>query len=269
MKHFKKLVSIYINSSIHVALAVVAFTYITAIETALYLPTYLVFFLFFASITGYNFVKYAGIAQLHHRSLTANLRLIQVFSFIAFILMLYFGWQLSQFTWLMLVPLGLLNLFYAVPIFFKAKNLRSIPLLKVVVIALVWSGVSVYIPFVETYTEITVETHLYALQRFLLVFCLMIPFEIRDIRFDLKSVKTLPQVVGIQSTKWIGGIMLLSGCALNFFLLEKNYLYIYVLIACIVFLFIRFSKVYQNRYYASLWVEGIPILYLILLILFN
>lgn len=269
MRKFRELISIYINSSIHVALAVVALTYVSAIELALELPDYLVYFIFFASITGYNFVKYAGIAKLYHISLTSNLRLIQIFSFISFLLMLYFGWQLSALAWLVLLPLGLLNFFYAVPVFLKARNLRSIPFLKVFVIALVWAGVSVYLPVIETYTELTSTTHWYAGQRFLMVCCLMIPFEIRDIRFDQKWIKTLPQVLGITKTKILGGLLLLIGSGINFILLDSTHFSVYLLVALSLLLLILFSKVHQKKHFASFWVEALPIFYLFVLIIFN
>ncbi len=269
MNVLKEIISIYINSSIHVALAVVALTYVSAIELAFVLPNYLVYFIFFASITGYNFVKYAGIAKLYHISLTSNLRLIQIFSFISFFLMLYFAWQLSTVAWLVLLPLGLLNFFYAVPFFLKAKNLRSIPFLKVFVIALVWAGVSVYLPVIETYTELTSTTHWYAGQRFLTVCCLMIPFEIRDIRFDQKWIKTLPQVLGITKTKILGGLLLLMGSGINFILLEVIHFKVYLFVALSLLFMIIFSKVHQKKYFASFWVEALPIFYLFVLIVFS
>ena len=269
MNVLKEIISIYINSSIHVALAVVAFTYISAIELAFELPTYLVYFIFFASITGYNFVKYAGVAKLYHRSLTSNLRLIQIFSLISFFLMLFFIWQLSTLSLMVLLPLVLLNFFYAVPIFFNVKNLRSIPFIKIFVIALVWTGVSVYLPVIETYTELTSTTHWYAGQRFLMVCCLMIPFEIRDIRFDQKWIKTLPQVLGITKTKILGGLLLLMGSGINFILLEVIHFKVYLFVALSLLFMIIFSKVHQKQYFASFWVEALPVFYLLILIVFS
>ena len=44
----------------------------------------LLWFVFFASITGYNFVKFFGLAKFHHRSLATWLKLIQVISIFSF-----------------------------------------------------------------------------------------------------------------------------------------------------------------------------------------
>jgi len=75
MKYLKNAFELYINSSIHVSFAVAAFTLLTFLDYDLIPDRDLIFFIFFASITGYNFVKYAGIAKLHHLSLAKNLRI--------------------------------------------------------------------------------------------------------------------------------------------------------------------------------------------------
>lgn len=78
MSVIRQVFRFYINSSIHVALAVCAFTASTYEILNLPFAENLLFFVF-GTITGYNFVKYAGIAQLHHRSLTSTLQIIQIF----------------------------------------------------------------------------------------------------------------------------------------------------------------------------------------------
>ena len=79
MKLLSSVFSFYINSSIHVAFAVLAFVGISMLEYDLEIPNALWVFIFFGTITGYNFVKYAKIAGLRHRQLTNSLRTIQVF----------------------------------------------------------------------------------------------------------------------------------------------------------------------------------------------
>ena len=57
MQSLKRLFDFYINSSIHVALAVSSLVYITILEFHLKLDIEIILFVFFATITGYNFVK--------------------------------------------------------------------------------------------------------------------------------------------------------------------------------------------------------------------
>ena len=72
MKFWKKAFDLYINSSFHVGLALVAFTLVTIMEFGLSPDFDLLMFVFFGTITSYNFVKYAGIAKLHHPSLVTE-----------------------------------------------------------------------------------------------------------------------------------------------------------------------------------------------------
>ena len=89
MSVLKQVFNFYINSSIHVALAVYAFTWVTLLQFGLNYNANVLYFVFFATITGYNFVKYFGIAKFHHRGLTNTLKIIQAFSFICFLLLCY------------------------------------------------------------------------------------------------------------------------------------------------------------------------------------
>ena len=83
MNFFKIIFNFYINASIHVGFTVYAFVRITEQYFGLSYNGNLNYFIFFGTITGYNFVKYASVAKLHHRRLTKNLKIIQIFSFFA------------------------------------------------------------------------------------------------------------------------------------------------------------------------------------------
>ena len=142
-------------------------------------------FTFFATITGYNFIKYAGVAKWHHRSLTRSLRAIQLFSLGCFLGMCFYGWQLSFATLKILGLLGLLTVLYALPIFSNRRNLRSLKGLKIYTIAVVWAGVSVLIPAVEAGLVLDTSIWVLTIQRFIYVVIITIPFEIRDLKLSL------------------------------------------------------------------------------------
>ena len=133
MNEFKKIVDFYINASIHVALAVYAFLRITEFYFDFTYQKNLDYFIFFGTITGYNFVKYAGVAKLHHRSLTSDLKIIQIFSLFCFIAMCYYAFLLPLNTLYFSFPFALLTVLYAVPFFGGyEKNLRNIGYLKII-----------------------------------------------------------------------------------------------------------------------------------------
>jgi hypothetical protein len=261
MSVIRQVFRFYINSSIHVALAVCAFTASTYEILNLPFAENLLFFVFFGTITGYNFVKYAGIAQLHHRSLTSTLQIIQIFSLLCFACCLYYAFQLSWNVLLACIPLGFLTVFYAVPLFPSKENLRTTPTLKIFVIAAVWAGTTVYLPKVTYGLGWNLEIIALLLQRFFIVLALIIPFEIRDLAFDDKNLATLPQLIGIKRTKILGYFLLIMALGVSFLgNQEGNWLVLAILIL-LTGLAIFFSERRQNEYYTSFWVEGIPICY--------
>lgn len=268
MKIPKRLFAFYINSSIHVALAVLALTAITILEYNLKVPRALYIFVISGSITGYNFVKYAKIAGLHHRQLTQSLKAIQVFSALCFVLLLYSIIQLPWHVLLITASFGIPTFFYAVPII-RHKNLRSFTGIKIFVVAFVWAGITVIVPVAAAKFSISGDVLLTFFQRLLIVVVLILPFEIRDVPYDSLNLKTLPQQIGVWGTKMLGEGLLLM-CLL--FEVFKQFSELAYLVSLFVFLLMLgvvliISKPYQSRYFASFWVEGLPILWFCLYLL--
>ncbi|MEQ6124643.1 hypothetical protein AAON49_10610 [Pseudotenacibaculum sp. MALMAid0570] len=271
MTFLKHLFSFYINASIHVALSVYALTRITELYFDIPYNENLNYFIFFGTITGYNFIKYAGVAKFYHMSLTKSMRLIQIFSFICFCLLCYYGWQLSIETLIYFSPFGLLTVLYIIPFLggFQ-KNLRGISYLKIFVVAGVWSGVTAVVPLLENGHEVDVNLVLLFIQRLLFIIVLILPFEIRDIQLDFKDVKTLPQKVGVQQTKRIGFGMLLIVLTLEFVITDSLFFRNALLgVSFILLFFLMRAKENQSKYYSSFWVEALPIMWWMSLLIFQ
>ena len=276
MKLVKQLLNFYLNSSIHVALSVYALTYITLLEFGFSYEENVLNFVFYASVTGYNFVKYFGVAKFHHRRLANWLKAIQVFSFFAFILMCYYGLQLSLMTLMCIAGFGVVTFLYAIPFLPKElfldqqNNLRSIGGLKIYLIGLVWMGVTVCLPIIENEYAVGTDVIITALQRYVYVLVLMLPFEIRDLQYDSLKLSTVPQKIGVKGTKLMGVILLFAFFVLEFFKDETHQIKILVLLMLSILtgVLVLLSSKKQNVYYASFWVEALPILWLILMLLF-
>tara|TARA_R110002111_G_scaffold69471_5_gene112466 strand:+ start:3076 stop:3912 length:837 start_codon:yes stop_codon:yes gene_type:complete len=278
MQVLKRILNFYLNSSIHVALSASALTWVTLIELDLKLDKYLLYFVFFSTITGYNFVKYFGVAKFHHRSLAVWLKVIQVFSFMAFLAMCFVALYLELNTLILIGILGVVTFFYAIPVmlpkrylFDDHKNLRQIGGLKVYVIALVWAFTSVYLPVVNEAVSIDADVIILGLQRFCYVLVLMLPFEIRDLNYDSLKLATIPQKIGIKKTKIIGVLLLLLFVLLDYFkdVLKQETLLSTVIIALITFVLLMFSNKNQSKYYSAFWVESLPIIWLVILLLLS
>jgi hypothetical protein len=270
MNFLKRVFAFYINSSIHVALAVVALLAVTVLEYKLTVLNAFWWFVFLAALTGYNFVKYAKVAGLHHRSLTHSLKLIQVFSAVCFAFLVYFAFQLRIAVLLLTIGFGMATFLYAVPVI-RSKNLRNFSGIKVFVVAFVWAGVSVILPFIASKVAISPDVFLTFFQRILIVVALILPFEIRDVPYDGLNLKTLPQQLGVKNTKLLGQIILLLCLVFEFFKVYSEVPYlISLLIFCVVLGWLLvISKTQQTRYFASFLVEGLPIMWLLLYLLFE
>lgn len=271
MRSLKTFFEFYINSSIHVALAVVSLSITSFFYFKIPVDLNLLIFVFFGTITGYNFVKYAGIAKMHHRSLAPSLKLIQIFSFFCFLALVWSLFKVEGEVLVWTAFFGICTLLYALPVFSKRRNLRSISGIKIFIIALVWAGVTVILPVVSAKFSLNVYVLVEFLQRFLLVLVLILPFEIRDLKYDLQQLGTIPQKVGVTKTKILGYTLLLLMLGLEFFKQHTRGATwtAFMLMLVIAAVFIWRSRERQSKYFASFWVEGIPILWLLFLLTFK
>jgi len=226
--------------------------------------------MFFGSITGYNFVKYATVAKFRHRSLSPLLKQIQIFSILCFVAMIGLLMYQSFDVLLLLGLLALITFFYAIPLL-KNKNLRALQSIKIFLVAIVWAGVTVLTPIIDFFPEIEFDHWISFIQRFLLVLVLTIPFEIRDLSYDPKRLGTFPQVLGIKTSKIFGIIFLSINLIIEFFkdTISFSYLSSLIIISVAACIFLLLTKERQSRYYASFWVESIPIMWLLILFLLN
>jgi hypothetical protein len=259
MKFLKFIFSAYINSSIHVAFAVCSLAGITCLEFDVKLSLNLLGFIFFGTVSGYNFVKYASVYRKRFKELFIYLKVIQIASVIS---LLYFAFQLS---WIILIVFGgfaTLTFLYTIPLL-KRKNLRNFTRLKITIVAFVWAGVTVLAPILNEGISLDLDIWLTFFQRFFIVFTLTLPFEIRDLQYDEITLETLPQRVGIKKTKVIGILMLFFVMLLELFkdFIQLNHLFSLEISLIVLLVFLLNSNKNQSNYLSSFWVEGIPIIW--------
>ncbi|APZ44975.1 hypothetical protein BW723_01130 [Polaribacter reichenbachii] len=271
MRFLKLIFDFYIKASIHVALAVYAFLRITEIYFDLPNNPNLNYFVFFGTITGYNFVKYAGVAKLHHRSLTNSLKVIQIFSFFCFLGMCYYAFQVPINTLYYTLPFIALTVLYGVPFLSGFdKTLREVSYLKIVVVALVWAGFTVLIPIIDAEKKITFNIVLLMLQRFLIVVVLILPFDIRDVKYDAISLQTIPKRIGVEKTKRLGLMLMVFSLIIEYFASTLNVLKTpFMIFFFLVIIFLMRAKTDQSKYYSSFYIESLPIVWWFILLGFD
>ncbi|MES2655307.1 MAG: UbiA family prenyltransferase [Bacteroidota bacterium] len=104
-----------------------------------------------------------------------------------------------------LIPIALITLFYSTPLTNKSKGLfrlRQIPFLKIFLIAFVWSTITILLPVIHSGISI-LHTHVLSMlvERFLFVFAITLPFDVRDIDADKQEgLQTIPLHIGENNT---------------------------------------------------------------------
>ena len=269
MRYFKILFDFYLNASVHVALSVLALTGATQHLLNITTTIDLLAFVFFGTIVCYNFIKYGVEAKKYLIVSNSYHKYIQIFSFICFGLALYFFFRLESNMWWAILILGVISTIYAIPLLPSSGNLRSLGGMKIFVVALVWAGITVVLPVLEVGIQFNWDIWVMIIQRFLLVLILILPFEIRDLKWDAKDLRTLPQVLGVARTKQLGIALTIVFMALVFF---KDTISIwqltgYGLLSITLLLIFILKKDMGRNYFASFWVEGIPVLWFGLLLM--
>ncbi len=261
MKLLRRIFDFYLDASIHVGVSVCSLILVTAIFFDIPYDPHLTLFVFFATIASYNFIKYGVEAEKYILVSSGYHRYIQFFSFIAIGFAAYHANFLPSHVW---IWLGILSVFiglYALPVLPRARNLRNLGILKILLIAFVWGGTTVVLPVAATTDHLGWDVHIEAAQRFFLVLILMVPFEIRDLAYDKPTLRTIPQRYGVTNTKIFGAFATIAFFFFTFLKDNVNSLELIgkgiLFLALGILMFITPRN--QSRYFASFWVEAIPI----------
>jgi hypothetical protein len=256
MKILRKVFDFYIKSSIHVAFAVYCLLEITLFSNQLNSIEYFPICVFFGTILGYNFLKYFEIFRrgFFRSNKYYAILLISILAGIGFLFSFY---QLNYSIQKLILISGFLVLMY--PFF------RKYGWLKLFLVSYVVTFITVFIPF-QTVKWLPFEFYLSLIQRFFLLISLLIPFEIMDSKTDNKSLNTLPQLMGIDSAKLFGILLIIPFIILEFLKLHPSYLVLPIGIITVTL--INFTELKRNKYYTSFWVESVPIFWWMSLLLF-
>ncbi len=248
MLSLKRILNFYIQSSLHVGIAVFCLVQLSVSQWSSYS-----FLVFFGTIVGYNFLKYSE-WFLSNKRLRNNIIEILSVTLIAAVGFLFFFLKQNPTVQLdLIVALGLVVLY---------PFIRKLGWLKPFFVSCVVSYITVVIPLKGTEAVAWIF-----LQRFLLLSSVMIPFEILDSATDSVAMKTLPHLFGIARTKQIGYVLVGLYCIVSFHALSIHYpCFIYALSSVVA---IYYSSEKRSWYYTSFWVESLPILWWLVLIVFQ
>lgn len=247
----------YINSSIHVGIAVFCLVQITILSDHLIGLNNYSTCVFFGTVIGYNFLKYYEVHKKWNYYLRNHLGTL-IMSVLAFLGFLISFLKMEHTIQKSILYAGLFVLFY--------PFIRKYGWLKIFWVSLVVTFITTYIPF-QTEKLSQNKFGINLVQRLLIIVSLLIPFEILDSTTDDTSMNTLPQRFGIKKAKLFGIILVIPFIILEFF--KVNSSFIILPISLLTVGFIVFSSQERNKYYTSFWVESIPIIWWLLILIFG
>ena len=269
MTFLRKIFNFYIDASLHVALAVYALVRVTMLNFNIEYDENISYVIFYGAIVGYNFLKYAGTAEKYIFVDKTYTKIIQGLSFLAFFLSIYYIFHLPFKILYRIGGLVVVTVLYLIPLSTTKRNIRSLAGIKVFIVALVWTASTVLLPVINANNKVDFNVFIEAIQRFVYVIIIMIPFEIRDLKEDSIQLKTIPQQLGIKNTKIFGLVFLIPFYLMEFLkdVVDSENLIVMAILSIITGVLIVFSEENQGKYYSGFWVESLPILWWVLLLL--
>ena len=259
----------YIKASIHVSLALVSLVAFTGRIFEAEVSHHYLLALFFGSTAAYNGIKYGLEPGRHPYRVPGGFTALLLLSLLFLTVALYHLSYLPLHVWILLMVCGGITALYAVPLKPGHRNLRSRGVLKVVLVALVWTLASLWIPVWGSPEAGGWDLIIESFQRLVWVILLMLPFEIRDMHKDPPNLRTIPQRWGIGVTRglaWAGVVLFVGATWLKDATVSGEFL-CKTVVGILMGISVTFAREQQGPYYASFWVEGIPIGAWLLLVL--
>ena len=223
-------------------------------------------FVFFGTIVGYNFVKYDALVRVKKKPLGNQLIIIAFLSFVSVILVGYYFFHLKPITQIVSVGIFAITALYTLPFFPNRKNARNWAGVKIYIVALCWLGATLFLPILNAEIPFTPNFFIKCIQRFILVFVLILVFEILDLANDDPHLKTVPQMIGVKRTKILGFLLLIPFWIVGILTFTFHELLINLIMVVTLMLFILFASTNRSKYYTSFWVESVPIFWWLLIV---
>lgn len=229
-------------------------------------------FLFFATLADYNMHRYIKTRYLPNGMVTesadwagrhnALIKVLIIISLLASAISVLF---LKKSVISLLLPLAAITLLYSITAIKSvgfSKMLPSVPGVKIIILALVWTCATVLLPFAAADHAIQPGSFwMLMAERFTFIFAVAIPFEIRDRETDtMAGIKTLAVALGEKKALRLSNIMLLF----SFLIALQQYgsegkigsIAAYGISVIFTLALINIQKFRQLQYYLELYLDG-------------
>ncbi|CAA6812028.1 MAG: Unknown protein, partial [uncultured Aureispira sp.] len=166
---------------------------------------------------------------------------------------------------------ALLSLGYVIPFMGNKKlRLRDVHFIKIFLIAIVWSYVTVLLPFLEFKIAIGVRELGILLERILFIFVITLPFDLRDWEIDKKNqVRTIPATIGVKNTLRLALFILLLWALLFSAIYPLSIILALLISGLSTGILVYYSPKQQHDYYFTALMDGTMLLQYILVLVFT
>jgi 1,4-dihydroxy-2-naphthoate octaprenyltransferase len=169
---------------------------------------YLSAFVFFSTLLMYAYAQWFEAPARQEKNYSALSRWQQKHRVVYYICavfgfagMVVFFLSLSSAVFIWLGVCVLLAAIYPIQFMRQPSPLRNIPGLKLFIIAVVWSVVTVVLPAVQVGEQPGLLLGMLFIQRFFYITALAVAFDIRDLRIDSPDINTLPYAIGLKNAR--------------------------------------------------------------------
>jgi hypothetical protein len=276
MKIFKA----WVYSNFHIALIAASLS----LETNVLLNIRPLFtaplFIFFATLLIYNLGYFNAIFSKEQsyreqaRWMKAR-RTYWIFSMlVALLIMLFLVSDFnvgSQLTFGIFGFLTIVYILHDVKLIGKYFSIRSIPYLKVFIVAFTWSAITILPQLVNSGDYLDeLKWKWLLLERFFFILSITLMFDVRDLQHDPKILHTLPQSIGILKSKWLS-VFFLAIALIGLFQLNLNPYQLggVLLVYFLTLIMIYYSQSDKNDIYYTGWFDGVIGLHALSIIIFN
>lgn len=168
----------------------------------------------------------------------------------------------------LLLP-ALLSLGYVIPFMGNKKlRLRDVHFVKIFLIAIVWSYVTVLLPFLECEITIGFRELGILLERVLFIFVITLPFDLRDWEIDQRNqVRTIPATIGVKNTLRLAFITLVIWVLLVFKIYNLSIALALLISGISTGILVYYSPKQKHDYYFTALMDGTMILQYVLVLL--
>ncbi|MCH2022893.1 MAG: hypothetical protein MK207_10490 [Saprospiraceae bacterium] len=273
-----KLLNFLLYSNLYIALCAVAMSIQTLyiLDLNVYLNLALLGLIFFSTLCIYALHRVMSVQKLDKDLYVERFNVISkykshilIYIFISIIGGGFCFFYLKSSTKLGLLIPAILSLAYIIPFLgIKRLRLRDLHFVKIFLIAFVWSYVTVYIPLIEFEIPIEGQAIGMLIERFLFIFLITLPFDLRDWEIDkYNNVMTIPAKIGVKNTIILIYIILIIWFALVWQIYTNNIALALTCSGVFTGFCISFTPSQKHDYYFTAILDGTMIIQCLLIFL--